>query len=822
MGRVRVRVKGQERTIRNIKRDLKRGMDKSAEQIADAGREKALEIINRNQAYFNYEVAKGFRIIDGGDTSTRSSIKLINEAPHAGALDAGVPASEYADGGPPVQALLPWVARKMRGWDLDTDSDGGGNGSVFDVGPDVPRSLTGRYDRDDVDEGDSVYIRDSEDRDFLEEIVEKNDDTFTTEDSFGNRTEWEYDQIISPMEEHPVLSSFGKPSTGDRVYWYDEDTDELLYGYVTGSFAYDGYNRAYDVVELNDDRTVHTSIPVTRFVDAENRPEYDESFVDPSMKEAVVNSSSDGVSEMVYLSSEVVVYNRHTGETRTGTVTGSPSGLDSDFTVELDNGEEFDVDNRVDWVIRHVEDFTEATETRQEELMLAHFDTVVAKTTYKDSNTTLNDRDIQDAREALRQMIFPSFKDREHLGRMIFEWEKFRHNSGRAHVGSESDGWRLQMFRKGTLGRDYDKTYTHEFGHAYTQPTDASYTFFQQDPIEYRFAKPWPKRKDQQYSHMYDSGLPDWNPYDDENAIHGYVESYMFRDVSNPSRVSYDSSGNIIEDNRDQLEPFGFHDWESDVEKLARMDAEGTSPGVEAAKDHIQELTPQQVLKPDDVKLNKGDFIAIREDGELRVLEYTGNDGSPTSFAITNDNEDDVPTQAIAFGFKEPWEDYGGSEGLYVGEDGTLYRSIEQGYDYVLSKDEAPEFVGMIDQRFYDPSMDEFPELTTPESEPQKRLQEAANMAWWYQVVFIANDGSPNKADSKEIVLSKGYSSTYAEEVMSTFSEAMTMRNPDREKLDELRMLARTYPYFIEAYLLTRKPVSSKAEKILKQEGFDV
>ncbi|UBF21139.1 hypothetical protein HJTV-1_gp16 [Haloarcula virus HJTV-1] len=129
MGKIRVRVKNEDRVIREIKRDFKRGMDKSANAIAQAGRNKALQIINQNQAYFNYEVAKGFRIIDAADTPTRSSIKLINEAPHAGALDAGVPAAKYADGGPPVQALLPWVQRKMDGFDLGgNESDGGSGG----------------------------------------------------------------------------------------------------------------------------------------------------------------------------------------------------------------------------------------------------------------------------------------------------------------------------------------------------------------------------------------------------------------------------------------------------------------------------------------------------------------------------------------------------------------------------------------------------------------------------------------------------------------------------------------------------------------------
>jgi hypothetical protein len=107
-------------------------MEKSARNIAKAGREKALSIINENQAYFNYDVAKGFKIIQGKGTTTHVSAKLVNEAQHAGALDEGVPASSYADGGPPVQALLPWVARKMRGWTFGDGSDSNVGGSSID------------------------------------------------------------------------------------------------------------------------------------------------------------------------------------------------------------------------------------------------------------------------------------------------------------------------------------------------------------------------------------------------------------------------------------------------------------------------------------------------------------------------------------------------------------------------------------------------------------------------------------------------------------------------------------------------------------------
>ncbi|WP_144797670.1 hypothetical protein [Halorubrum depositum] len=813
MGKFRVRVKNEDRVIRDIKRDFKRGMDKSAEKIAESGREKALEIINRNQAYFNYEVAKGFRIIDAGDTPTRSSIKFVNEAPHAGALDAGVPAAKYADGGPPVQALLPWVARKMQGFSLgDSDSDGGGNGSVFDVGPDVPRSLTGRYDRDDVEEGDRVYIKYDEDIDYLVDVVEKNDDSFVALQGDGSRYDVDYSDIISPFGEHPSLDTTGRADVGDRVYWYDEDGN-LLHGYVTGDAHYIGYNRRYVVEELDSDES--HMVPVTRVLQVEDRPEYDDSFADPSMKQVFIRDSAGGKAQMAYYNAEVVAYDEHSGQTARGTVTSPPINLNDNFKVELDTGEEVEIGDSLNgWVIRHLEDFTEVSEARQRELMLGHFDEVVAKTDGDGGVPTA--QSIQNLRDGVEDFILPSYRDREHLGRVIFEWEKARIRQDRDHVGVEKDGWRLQ--HTPSSGQQWETTLAHEFGHAYSQPTDTQYSVYGNDPMEHKFMKPWSKRNDASHSHMYEDGLPKWNPYDEENAVHTYIEAYMARDNSDPNRVRF-SNGNLVEDNRDQLEPYGFHDWEDEVEELARLETQGTSPATEALKDHIQELTPQQVLKPDDMKLEQGDFIAVRKDGEVEILEFTGWDGpnSPTSFV---GGEEDTPSQAIAYGFKKPHEKYG-DEGFYVGEDGTIYDTVSDDWgDYYLSKEAAPEFVGMIDQRFYDESLDVFPELTTPESEPHKRLQEAANMALWYQIVHIANDQSPNKADSKEIVFRNGYSATVYEEVMATFNEALTVPNPSRKQLRKLRTLVDTYPYFIEAYLLTKKPVSAEAEKVLKDEGF--
>jgi hypothetical protein len=127
MDKVRITVDGAGRMKREFERDFARSLSEVADRLADTGKDKAQDVISVEKRIFNEEVLRSFRIATTRDQKFEQSRKVHNTADHSNAVDRGVPAAAYADGGPPVQALLPWVKAKMGGWSLDYDEDGGGN-----------------------------------------------------------------------------------------------------------------------------------------------------------------------------------------------------------------------------------------------------------------------------------------------------------------------------------------------------------------------------------------------------------------------------------------------------------------------------------------------------------------------------------------------------------------------------------------------------------------------------------------------------------------------------------------------------------------------
>lgn len=131
MARLTADVEGVDKTLTSIKRDLHRGMEKSADRLAEIGKEEARTVLELHDRIFNRDVYRKFRTATVDDNPAHIRLKLINYADHAGAVEWGVSAAEYADGGPPVQALLPWVERKMGGsfGTFDDGSNSGGGSS---------------------------------------------------------------------------------------------------------------------------------------------------------------------------------------------------------------------------------------------------------------------------------------------------------------------------------------------------------------------------------------------------------------------------------------------------------------------------------------------------------------------------------------------------------------------------------------------------------------------------------------------------------------------------------------------------------------------
>lgn len=117
---------------REFSRDFGRALDDVADDLADRAVKKSRDVISVEERVFKGEVLKRFRIATTRDGQFEQSRLVYNTSDHADAVDRGVPASAYADGGPPVQALLPWVKAKMGGWSLDWSEDGGGGGNDGD------------------------------------------------------------------------------------------------------------------------------------------------------------------------------------------------------------------------------------------------------------------------------------------------------------------------------------------------------------------------------------------------------------------------------------------------------------------------------------------------------------------------------------------------------------------------------------------------------------------------------------------------------------------------------------------------------------------
>lgn len=130
--KIDVDVSGVDRTIRKIKRDLHRGMEQSANTLVDNARKEARRVISEERAIFNSEVYSGFRDAETKNTGSNVRVKLYNDVEHAEVLEEG---ATFPAKGPPVAALLPWVARKMQ-WGSSFDPDIYGGADYFDGGDD--------------------------------------------------------------------------------------------------------------------------------------------------------------------------------------------------------------------------------------------------------------------------------------------------------------------------------------------------------------------------------------------------------------------------------------------------------------------------------------------------------------------------------------------------------------------------------------------------------------------------------------------------------------------------------------------------------------
>lgn len=141
MATFEIDIEGVDKTLNEIKRDLHRGMEKSVDNLVKNAKNKARQVISEEGAVFNYEVYEGFRDEETENNAFTVRAKVYNNVEHAEVLEEG---ATFPAKGPPVEALLPWVARKMD-WNPDGDLHLGDDG--------IPPSFDGD-DGDDDDDDD--------------------------------------------------------------------------------------------------------------------------------------------------------------------------------------------------------------------------------------------------------------------------------------------------------------------------------------------------------------------------------------------------------------------------------------------------------------------------------------------------------------------------------------------------------------------------------------------------------------------------------------------------------------------------------------------
>ncbi len=661
-------------------------------------------------------------------------------------------------------------------------------------------------EKEDVRVGEKVYASSSKYRRL--EISEKKGTTFIGTDDNGSAFELEYDRIVSRLEHGPVSNRIDEWETGDRVTFYDEDDDEFIDIILTGNRDFSG--ERFEAIHPQT-KDPMGEIPQALFVEWESAPNIDETKITPSMRRVTIGSSEVGKDELSYTDQDVVLYHPIEGETRSATVTSPP--WNDNYEVTLSNGDVIDIDSD-DWQIRAGVDFKTLSDTDQKNAIADHFENSV-------DISGADSEDIDYYKKALKDSIHENYSDDDKLAQTVFSLTETAVNDNRAHAANtaSNDGWSLQMKPKpntdsNMLVRDWYQTFDHEFGHGYSKPTVGGTSAYRKDPKEYDFSGPWGKKDDPDYDHMYVADLPKWE-FGSNSPMHGYKEMYMFTPGDGKMQISYNSDGDIQLDSRNSMNPYGFDEWGDRVREKAIADAEGTTLAQKEMSTNIRELDDKQVFGSidEDFAIDEGDYVAFDVDGETVIHEYTGREGMSTNFSQNSD--EDVPTSGESVTFETLDGDY---NYFYVGSDGNVYDTeyTDNGTTVLTKKNDT--FIGTATISNYDPSLNEFPDLT--ETENIERMQEAANMAWWYQAIHIEHDTSTDKERSKEIVLSGGYSSTYAEEVMSTFTEAIAHPDPPYQAMEDLEMIIERYPFFIEQVLKERKPVSNRVEQELKEEGF--
>lgn len=136
-------VDGVEIVVEKLEDGIEAGMEDAVEKILDNLEREAKNRIAIRPAVFTGEVYESFTDQTGSaNVESGLSSRFINSAKHAGAVEHGVHPSKYAGGGPPIEALMPWVIAKLSDWNIDSDDSGGTSVKVPTAGDETESTNT--------------------------------------------------------------------------------------------------------------------------------------------------------------------------------------------------------------------------------------------------------------------------------------------------------------------------------------------------------------------------------------------------------------------------------------------------------------------------------------------------------------------------------------------------------------------------------------------------------------------------------------------------------------------------------------------------------
>lgn len=136
-------VRGAEATLQRIKSGIKDAMEETVEDLLDAAEDDGQDVLRDTNTIWRRETYHGFEKTSRTYRRTASG-RIANLAPHATVVERG---AEYGSEGPPVQALMPWVAAHWGTGSYDAGGSSGGGGTS-PSGSDYDSDSDGDFDDD--------------------------------------------------------------------------------------------------------------------------------------------------------------------------------------------------------------------------------------------------------------------------------------------------------------------------------------------------------------------------------------------------------------------------------------------------------------------------------------------------------------------------------------------------------------------------------------------------------------------------------------------------------------------------------------------------